>query len=107
MRNRVATVFADSIPFTGVVRDVEFTAAVRGDAGRHAYGKKGKTLHGGNVPPTEGKTWASKARWGDVWQPDKGASARAAETSDKSDVTSSVRHLGYLPPLGPFCIQTG
>ena len=93
--------FADSIPFTGVVRDVELTAYVEVTQAGMPTVRKG-------IPYTVecstdgGKTWASKARWGDVWQPDKGASARAAETSDKSDVISSVRGTLYLPPQDLF-----
>ncbi len=65
--------FADSIPFTGVVRDVELTAYVEVTQAGMPTVRKG-------IPYTVecstdgGKTWASKARWGDVWQPDKGAS---------------------------------
>ena len=94
--------FADSIPFTGVVRDVELTAYVEVTQAGMPTVRKG-------IPYTVecstdgGKTWASKARWGDVWQPDKGSLyGRAAETSDKSDVISSVREDLVFAATGPF-----
>lgn len=93
--------FADSIPFTGIVRDVELTAYVEvTQAGMPTVRKA--------IPYTVecstdgGTTWASNARWGDVWQPDEGATVRAAEISDKSDVISSVRGTLYLPPQELF-----
>ncbi len=91
----------DSIPFTGIVPDVEMTAYVEvTQAGVPTVRKA--------IPYTfecstdGGVTWSDNARWGKIWQPDEAPTARAGEISDKSDEIDTRSGTLYFPPQELF-----
>lgn len=94
-------VFADSIPFTGVVKDVEVTSYVEiTQASAETVNKA--------VPFTieyslDGENWSSKTdKWGVIWQVDKPSTVEPYAVSDKSDIIDTQTGTLYLPPQDLF-----